>query len=229
MKNFYEKYSYLNQLGINQSFVDACTNGHLDEVKYLLHSKEIKYNADIHYEEDWAFRNACYQGNLHIVKYLLASPELIEHADIHAQKDLGLILACENGHFNIVKYMLTSTDLKEYASIHAIGPGNPLSWAACNNHLEIVKYLLFSPELKEHSNLHAEKDIAFEWACSKNNLDTIQYFIFDLNIPRSEYINKYLKESPNEHVEKMFKVREINKELTRELKSNSSQVKKNKV
>jgi ankyrin repeat protein len=229
MNKFYDAYKYLNQLGINKCFADACKNGNLEEAKYLLLSKEIKHNADIHYGEDFGFRDACYEGHFHIVQYLLTSPELKELADIHAQGDLGLILACEKGRFDIVKYLLTSTELKENSNINPLGGGTPLGWACSSNHLDIVKYLLTSPELKEHANLHAEEDEPFKWACRKQHLEIIQYFIFDLDIPITQHIDNYLKESPNEKVENMFKLRDLNKSLKNELNISESKIKKSKI
>ena len=66
-----EKYKKLNQEELNDQFIDACENGHLEIVKYLLTSPELTEHANIHAENDSGFSWACDQGHLEVVKYLI--------------------------------------------------------------------------------------------------------------------------------------------------------------
>ena len=149
-----EKYKKLNQEELNEQFIDACAQGQLEIIKYLLTSAELTEHADIHAENDLGFRNACYQGHLEIVKYLLTSAELTEHADIHSRNDLGFRSACLAGHLEIVKYLLTSPELTEHANIHA---ENDLGfiWACRYGRLEVVKYLIIDMNIEKTT--HIEK------------------------------------------------------------------------
>ena len=105
-----EKYKKLNQKELNDQFIDACDQGHLEVVKYLLTSAELTH-ADIHAENDWGFIWACAKGHLEVVKYLLTSPELTEHADIHAENDGGFICACRNGRLEVVKCLIIDMNI----------------------------------------------------------------------------------------------------------------------
>ena len=90
------KYKTLTQKKLNKVFINSCQKGHLEIVKYLLTSPELKEHANIHAQDDLGFRLACNYGHLEIVKYLLTSPDLKEHADIHADNDYGFGWACAN-------------------------------------------------------------------------------------------------------------------------------------
>ena len=73
--------------GTNAFLTLACRRGHLDIVKFLLTSDEVKYHADIHRYGDEPIKSACEWGELEIVKYLLESSDLEEHANIYADID----------------------------------------------------------------------------------------------------------------------------------------------
>lgn len=182
-KSFYSKYKNFSQEKLNTAFHEACSNGNLDEVKYLLISPEIKEHADISYYGDTGLSDACWNGHLEIVKYLLTSPELKEHANLndHLENDCGALLnACGAGHLEIVKYLLTSPDLKETAIIDwQFMP--PLSAACESGHLEIVKYLLTSPEIKEHPTINIYRLVN---TISKDKLDVLEYLLTATELPK---------------------------------------------
>ena len=211
----------------------AADHGHNEIVRYLLTSEELKKKSDIHVHDDNVFRLACINGNLPLIKYLLTSPELKEHSNINncGNNVSGLVQACDHGNLEIVDYLLTSPELKEHADIDR-DKDSAFLRAISKGNLKVVKYLLTSPKLKTHANLHVRKDYAFELALNENNLDILQYFILDLDIPRSEHINNYLKNKPNETVEKLFEIRDLQKELVKEVSDFSnekSKVKKIKI
>ena len=199
-KQIYKKY---NKEQLNDEFIDACSQGHLEVVKYLLTSAELKKHADIHAKDDLGFRSACAQGHLDVVKYLLASPELTEHADIHTSNDDvfdgfdGFIWACENGH------------------------------------LEVVKYLLTSAELTEHADIHAKDDLGFLWACRCGHLEVIKYLIIDMNIEKTTQIENYLNEAKdNKYVQQaieLFNTRDLHHQLNENIKDYKEKVKKIKI
>ena len=106
-----EKYKKLNKEELNEQFIDVCENGHLEVVKYLLTSAELKEHAEIHARSYLGFRIACRCGHLEVVQYLLTSPELNEHADIHASNNLGFIWACAQGQLEVVKCLIIDMNI----------------------------------------------------------------------------------------------------------------------
>lgn len=111
------KYKSFGLKGLTKRFKMACLSGNLDIISYMLTSKDLKENIDIHTADDFAFRMACKRGYLNIVQYLLSSPELVEYADIHVYKNIAFRQAQENGHNEIVKYLLSfklEAELKEH-------------------------------------------------------------------------------------------------------------------
>ena len=107
----------INQEELNAQFIDACKNGHLELVKYLLTSPELKEQADIHGQDDEGFIWACRCGHLEIVKYLLTSAELTELVDIHARNDEGFRSACAQGHLEVVKCLIIDMNIDKTTHI----------------------------------------------------------------------------------------------------------------
>lgn len=177
IKWIYESPNGQNAINHNKGFQRVCQNGHLDIVRYLLTSPDIKKHADIHANGDKGFELACKEGRLNIIHYLLTSPELTEHIDIHANGDHGFVMACKFGHLDIVRYLLTSPELTEHANIHA-EDGMALVLACDNGHLEVVRYLLTSQDLTDHANIRASDkypDLPFIATYINKHIDIIYY------------------------------------------------------
>ena len=66
-----QKYKKLNKEELNEQFIDACEQGRLEVVKYLLTSPELTEHADIHARNDEGFIWACRSGHLEVIKYLI--------------------------------------------------------------------------------------------------------------------------------------------------------------
>lgn len=138
-------------------------------------------------------------------------------------------VGCVNGEFERVKYLLASPDLSTHAEINFLNH-NGLKCACMHGHIEIVKYLLTSPDLKEHGNIYAGEALAFKYVCMEDNLELKEYIIFDYKIQRNDDINKYLEDFPNELIEKMFAMRELNEQMNKDLFVNDNvNNKKNKI
>ena len=151
------KYIVMNQDELNYELIQACCNGYVELMKYLLTSTELKVHAYINYRNninDWnALIWACRNGHLNIIQYLLTSPELAEHANINHKSKNGsnaLMYACINGHLNIIQYLLTSPELKKHADIyHKNKHGfNALMFACEEGHLDIAQYLIIDMDIK---------------------------------------------------------------------------------
>jgi ankyrin repeat protein len=139
----YKKYKDLTQKEINDAFLNACfkNKAEFETVRYLLTSPNLKFNADIHYCEDYGLTWACMNGDFSLVRYLLTSSELKEHINIHARDDYAVRWACENEHMEIVKYLLNSSELKEHANIHC---QNDELFKKCyeKGYIDIIKYFV---------------------------------------------------------------------------------------
>ena len=144
-----EEYKKLDQSKLDESFINACHDGNLDAVKYLLISDELKEHTDIHAYDDYGFRWACNNGLLEVVKYLLTSDELKEHADIHALNDYGFRWACNNEKIEVVKYLIFDYNIeKTKAIINFLNENKGKDWE------KEVSEMFASRDLKEDlSNL----------------------------------------------------------------------------
>ena len=83
--------NYMNS--IQYQWIDACENGHIDIVKYL-----VEQGADIHAESDKALVLASQFNHFEVVKYLVENG-----AD--KNNDEALRLARRNGHLRIIEYL----------------------------------------------------------------------------------------------------------------------------
>lgn len=227
--NTYDLYNSLKL--IDEKLLDACEEGDLNKVRLLLTNSGYEYHANIHYQENAPLHQACEHNHLHIVQYLLTSPELKKHADIHSRNDWALTLACNEGHFEMVKYLLASPDLKEHSNITV----DQLYYAIKLEHYDIVDYLLISPDLKKNPTLNMDEDYIFKQTCEYADMKTMQYLIYDLDIKKTKELNKYLEKSTGRpgrlvsEAKKMFELRDINKQLNKDLLDNQEFKKKPKI
>jgi ankyrin repeat protein len=202
------------EIYVNALFQVACWHGDLDSVKFFLTSPELKKNADINSSKDTALQFACGQYNEDIIKYLLESPELKTHSKV--QNDLWSNI--ENKDLEVIKYFLEKSEsLVDEAFISACKNGN----------LDKVKFFLHSKEINKNADIHAHRDKGFVTALMCVKEDVLHYLIFDMNIPRTNYIEEALKDSSHpscislvEKVNKWFALRELNEQLNNELSIN---------
>jgi ankyrin repeat protein len=219
MKNYYDKYKDMPLETLEYEVLQACEIGDLEAVKYLLTSNELRINPSPQCSSNTGLHNACENGYLEIVKYLLTSPDLKEHADIHSSDNWALQGACYYNHFEIIKYLLTSPDLKEHANIYATDC--QVFKDACINADEgdysIVDYLLQSPDLDNHIDIHFNDDMFFKDAVTNGQIELIQHFIFNFDFEKTKDIENFLKRVSLEGIDKLFEIKETNKELKIEL------------
>jgi hypothetical protein len=97
----------------NHDFLEACGEGNLNKIKYLLNEK----SANIHSEKDLGIQRACASNHLEIVKYLLTSPELKKHSNIHANDDYSFKSACRNNNMDTIQYLIFEYRIPKNRSI----------------------------------------------------------------------------------------------------------------
>lgn len=174
-----------------------------------------KYHSSTSKQLGMTLTSACKTGDLELAKYILTSLELDNHADIHAIEDVGFDWACFNGHLDLVKYLVASPDLKENILVSANDYGG-LNSACLSGYLDVVKFLFefIEPQLPNIDDIIVE-------ACTKaainKHYDVISFIIVDKNMRRTEDFNDWLKKHPDEQIEKILMLRDLNKILNNEL------------
>lgn len=130
---------------------EACTYGHLDIVRYLLTSPDLKEHADITANSHYCFQQACQSGHIELVKYMATSPELKVHSDITAANNVALQNACCKNHVEIVRYLLTSVDLKIHTLMddESHRAHGSFKLACVNNCIDVLHYLIFDYNIEK--------------------------------------------------------------------------------
>lgn len=221
----FKEFNNYSQQEVNSLFSKACTDDDQALVKYLLTSKEMKYNADIHHSDDYALRTACRKGNLELVRYYLTSFDLTEHANIDVKNNYPFNIACSMDYLELVEYLLTSPELKKNSNLDIDGFANACSYG----HLDIIKYLLTSSDLKEHINLYAHDNKSFRWALENNQYEVLQFLIIDMKMEVNNSLKEYLDFQSNDEVNKMFELAALNQSLKDELVQNNKTYRKAKL
>lgn len=105
-----DRYRYSNwpKEKINNLFVEACNNGNLELVKYLLFAPGI-INAEVDYGSYKPIQSACYSKQNAIVKFLLTSKKLIKLTPINVHKGCLLRISVDNNNFEMVNYLLKNS------------------------------------------------------------------------------------------------------------------------
>lgn len=231
--DFIEDYSISSpenlKYSLTKGFEYVCYNGHLDVIRFLLTSKKLPQNADIHHDDDYALTLSAYNGHLDVVRYLLTSKELKEHANIHARENSPLIWAAEANHLHVVEYLLESPEIKKHADLNlasTITGSNAFMGACDQNSLQIVQYLAQRKDLDIQKALHTlnldEMD-GFMLACENHEKDTdiVNIIVFEMNFHPMERHIKYFKDNlKNEEISyaaKIIKIRDLNNKLNLEL------------
>lgn len=132
----------------SNSFVEACSGGHEDIVRYLLHIRVNKAYSNIcaNSLNNLAFRMACANGHENIARMLLSLNDMypadqslrINPSD---EENDAFVRACENGHESIID-MLFEIE-KMYPMINPGSSDNYALFMACSKgHVNIVKKLI---------------------------------------------------------------------------------------
>jgi hypothetical protein len=185
MNSLFEKFKNFSPSKIDKAYLDACDNGNLDEVKYLITSDDLKITADVHCENDRGLRLVCSRGHLNLIKYFLSSDDCKHSFSINTIGSQPLISAfnsaCNSGQLNIIKYFLTLNDIKD-SDKFTINEGFCI--ACRNGYLEVVQYLLnfHKPKMEKFawsSSMYSEYYYfnALNQACYCSKMDIVQYLI----------------------------------------------------
>lgn len=101
----------------------ACVFGHLDVVRYLLTSPDIKTKPDLEVTE--GDRNsltslgfACKGGHVDIVKYLLTSPDLEKHSNVRVNDDHPFRVSVFEKQIAVLQYLIFDYNLEKTKTIN---------------------------------------------------------------------------------------------------------------
>ncbi len=135
--------------------VNACINGHIDIVLYLLEKTEI----DIHAKNDEPFREAAKNGHINIVKLLL------EHgANQSADNDWALRWACDGGKIDVVELLLKAGSQVHYDNDWAI------RCSAGKGYIKIVELLI-----EYGGDIHSNNEECLLESVVRGHLEMLQF------------------------------------------------------
>lgn len=153
-------------------FLEACRNGHLEVVKWLSSSEEMRraqeeagcWRGFVNIHAGGGFRLACTYGHVSVVKWLTSSKEMRRaqeraecwsgYIDIHTNNEEGFQLACDRGHLGVVRWLTGSEEMR--MAQEEVG-----AW-------------------KGFTDIHAREDLGFIMACIKGNTEVIRELLFEL-------------------------------------------------
>jgi ankyrin repeat protein len=174
-----------------------------------------------------SFSRVCSKDTVERIKYLLTSNELKYNAQINYDKENAIKAACSNGNLELVKYLLASPELQEHAN-----HDTALRSAANYGKIDILRYLLDQNNF-QINNFDEKLENLFANAYVFKEQKTMMFLIIEMNIKRSNKIDKLLKnsmnEALNEKIIKIFERQELANSLNQSLSSNNSTIKKNKI
>ena len=153
-------------MNYQEQFYDACEDGDLTAITYLLNN----YNIDGNVDDEYGFRLACKYGHLNVVQFLTQNYDI----NVHAENESGFRWACINGHLNVVEYLTQNYDI----DVHAENEYG-FRLACVNGHLNVVQYLL---ENNYNIDVHADNEYGFRIAYKYGYLNVVQYLLTKMKL-----------------------------------------------
>lgn len=203
----------------------ACLSGNLDIVDELAplaiscKSKKPIINEALTYLID---HNQ--QKSYSVISYLINTPKLepVRSDEFYSILEQGVEDAAKADNLSLFKALMNLEDKAvDHNYIFSIQYMSILNNACYNNNIEVFKYIYDYRQLK---NNH-EPEYGFWKACVNKNMNILQFLIFEKNIERNEDNENTMKTFDCPEARNMFDARELSKELP----SNSTITKKNKI
>lgn len=211
----------------------ACSNNHLDLVKYLLTNQDFPAPANVNYNDSICLTVACRKGHLEIIHYLLTSPDVLEKPNMYADNYAAFLAACKNGRIEIIEYLTNSEELKDKIDIEKLKTEG--FKAVCDiGNITMIDYFVHHPDSAYRVKVNTKNDIGFKLAYKLKDVDVMQFLIFDCGLKRSKYVNRQIhlkkkkNEKFNEEVIKIFDVQNLY-EKTQKLVQDRPEKKKLKI
>lgn len=198
-ENLYYDFTKLNKDDLSSWLDQACQEGDLSLVRYLLTSNELKIKPNVHgaveftnhqgtYYDEQPLYYAVSNNRIEIVKYLLTSKELKEHANIRYSHDHLLVVAARHGHIEMLDFLLSGKSIDNpELTITVFSQMGEYPEA-----LPAIKYLLNHEKYKTLLDMHDEENYILTTVCSSGNLEMLNYL---LTSPELEKKPKFSKKS----------------------------------
>ena len=205
----------------------AFHNGHVDIIKYLSCSTEIKEHIDVTPYSYNILNYARKAKDWEWLEFLL--PIILNEPEENRQLQNLLKYSCRNGDRDAVNYLFNSSTWSQKLDIN-----NELYQDACyGGNVDIINFLRENFQSSFNISDNDAFMNAYNGLSSSQDLSVIKYFIFDLNIPYSPIIKEYLSDDDKyfaEEINKMFEIRELNDSLRIDLENTDlNKTKKNKL
>ncbi|XP_067660308.1 ankyrin repeat domain-containing protein 50-like [Haliotis asinina] len=148
----------------------ACSEGHLDVVKYIMSLDTMNINRR-GYERRTPVMLAGEGGHTEVVEFLVKHGVNLSFRD-NSRNNI-LHLACWEGHLNVVKY-ITSLDTVNFNSGGLVGK-TPVILAGKRGHKDVVEFLVkHGASLSIRDNNH---NTILHPACWEGHLDVVKYIM----------------------------------------------------
>jgi len=219
-----------NKVDINELEQDMIIFFHakdFDLVKYLLTSPKLIRHADINTRHDYLFDHACMTDNLEFIKFILETPNLQRTVPLAASCIKGIQHSAKRNHLEVLKYF--EDNLKKAQGFISTPFYQTLMQDACaSGSLDTFKYL--TQKYCKLTDLNEKDYEKFSKQFQGNHISLIHYLIFDLNIPKTKYVEEFIEKSKiKDEINNLFQLRELNKNLNSELPSLPTLNKKSKI
>jgi hypothetical protein len=210
---------------INEGFCNAAKNGQLEIVKYLLESYRSRmdkfgWSSSMHNEYYYfnALNHACSSCHINVVEYLIQNVEN-KSSVIPKLSEKIFNTTCFKGNIDIFEYLINSSNITSYHQIN-VGQSH-FELAYGNNNLELTQLILMNNQYNKNIDVHANNDKAFFTIIGNKDFELLNFLIFNYDIKITPHINSILEEFDNDgQIKKLFELREINKQLNKEISLN---------
>ena len=237
----------------------ACQNGQVEILKHLFTTKEFQSEyAPIGYygglvasnagktnvldyflnSEEFApfitnekimefFYSACNSDHISALNYLVKLPKFIQYNNLHDAWHYGCLLASEAGKTNVLDYFLNSENFAPF-----IDNGKIIDFfikGCSRNHINVLEYLAKLPKFIQNNSLNEACNKGMIHACDKNAIESMRYLIFNLKMNLDNDTKDHLIAAGRDDILNLFKIRELNENLSSNLNINKQPNKKIKI
>lgn len=199
-----------------QMLEDSGLNKHLEIIKYVLQSEYLMGIVEKEVPFQKCFQTACRVGDLPTIKYLIEDLK-IDLTFLYIAT--GCYELIKNNEIESLKYILNQPQSEDFLKIEIRFP-NLIRNACEHGHMEILQYLMSFPKLQvnNESYLFINPTEILKSAIVYEQAEVVKFLIFNLNLEKNNEIIDYLKKNPNQEINNLFALKELNKTLNSELK-----------
>lgn len=218
---------YAHASAVWQMLEESGRNKHLEIIKCVLESDYLMGLVKKGVPEQRCFQTACDVGDLPTIKYLFEDLKINLH---YLYISVGCGELVKHNHIESLQYVLSQPQAEEFLKKEIRFP-NLIKNACENGQVEILEYLVSFPKLQvnNQSYLFINPTAMLKSAIVYEQKEIIRFLICNLDIEKNDEIIDYLKNNPNQEIDKLFALKELNKTLNSELKIEENNTKRLKL